>query len=112
LARGGCSVHGAEPRTRIVRQLRSGQITIPSDFRHELGIDERSYLQVTLADGELRIRPVEVSAQPRGSAWLRELYERFAPAREAAGRYDEDEVNADIDRALGEVRRGRAPRRL
>ena len=34
--------------SRIVRPLRGGQITIPAEFRKELGITEESVLQVTL----------------------------------------------------------------
>ncbi len=102
----------AEPMTRIVRQLRSGQITIPSDFRRKLGIDEQSYLQITLAQGELRIKPVRVTGQPKGSAWLRELYDHFAPTREIAASHSEEEINADIDRAIADVRNRPDPRRL
>ncbi len=40
--------------TKIVRQLRSGQITIPVEFRRELGIEGEGMLQMTLKDGELR----------------------------------------------------------
>ena len=38
--------------SKIVRQLRGGQITIPAEFRKRLGID--SLLQMTLAGDELR----------------------------------------------------------
>ncbi len=100
------------PLTRIVRQLRSGQITIPSDFRRELGIEEQSYVQITLGQGELHLKPVRVSTQQKGSAWLKQLYEQFAPARQAATSHGEEEVNADLDRAVAAVRRKRAPRRL
>ncbi len=100
------------PMTRIVRQLRSGQITIPSEFRKELGIDEQSYLQITLAQGELRIKPVRVSAAAKGSAWLKELYQYFAPARQAAAKHSEEEINVDIDQAIKDVRRKDAPSSL
>jgi bifunctional DNA-binding transcriptional regulator/antitoxin component of YhaV-PrlF toxin-antitoxin module len=93
-----------EPTTRIVRQLRSGQITIPSDFRRQLGIDETSYLQITLAQGELRITPLRVADPATGSTWLSELYDHFTPTREIAARQREEEINADIDRAVAAVR--------
>ena len=96
------------PLTRTVRQLRSGQITIPAEFRKRLGIEEESLLQMTLAEGELRIRPVEVTRKAAGSPWLKELYEQFAPAREEAAKYGEEEVNADIDQAIAEVRQSHA----
>lgn len=93
-----------EPMTRIVRQLRSGQVTIPANFRKELGIGEDTLLQMTLDHGELRIRPVQVRAGGEGSAWLKELYERFGPVREEAADMSEGEIDAEIDRAVAHVR--------
>src|SRR5215216_3158783 len=92
--------------TKLVRPLRGGQVTIPAAFRKELGIDEETMLRMTLVDGELRIKPVQVTEAPNGSAWLRELYEYFAPVREEILRrgISEEEVNADIDAAIAEVR--------
>ena len=94
--------------TRIVRQLRSGQVTIPADFRRRLGIDEDTLLQMTLVSGELRIKPVQVRESAQGSPWLKELYQRFAPVREEAARFSVEEVDADIDRAVAKVRKGNA----
>ncbi|MCL4459024.1 MAG: AbrB/MazE/SpoVT family DNA-binding domain-containing protein [Chloroflexi bacterium] len=101
-----------QPMTKIVRPLRGGQITIPAEFRRELGINEQSYLQITLLQGELRIKPARVTAELQGSAWLKELYQYFAPARQEAARYSEEEINTDIDAAVKEVRRKRAPSSL
>jgi bifunctional DNA-binding transcriptional regulator/antitoxin component of YhaV-PrlF toxin-antitoxin module len=89
---------------RIVRQLRSGQVTIPSDFRKELGITDDSLLEITLIHGELRIKPVQMRTQAKDSAWLQELYQYFAPSRLEATKHSEEEVNADIDAAVKEVR--------
>ncbi len=94
--------------TRVVRSLRNGQVTIPADFRRALGIEDDSLLHVTLAQGELRMRPVKVEGVAAGSPWLKELYDQFAPAREAASRYAEHDIDADIDRAVIAVRRKRA----
>ena len=96
------------PMTKIVRSLRSGQITIPAEFRRRLGIQDESVLQMTLENGELRIKPVEV--KPKGSPWLRELYEHFAPVREEILKrgISEEELNADIDAAVDDVRKGHA----
>jgi hypothetical protein len=46
------------------------------------------------------------SEQGKGSPWLRELYEYFAPVREEilARGITEQELNADIDAAIAEVR--------
>jgi bifunctional DNA-binding transcriptional regulator/antitoxin component of YhaV-PrlF toxin-antitoxin module len=101
-----------ERPTKIIRTLRSGQITIPAAFRRELGIDEQSLLRMTLVDGELRITPVEVNAELKGSPWLKELYDYFAPVRqEVLDRgISEEELNADIDAAIAEVRAERPGR--
>jgi bifunctional DNA-binding transcriptional regulator/antitoxin component of YhaV-PrlF toxin-antitoxin module len=90
--------------TRIVRPLRGGQITIPSEFRKSLGIDTDSLLQISLVAGELRIRPLTVTQRAEGSPWLKELSDQFAPVREEAGQYPEAEIDAAIDKAVRAVR--------
>ena len=101
-----------ERLTRIVRPLRSGQITIPAEFRRRLGITEESLLQLTLEGRELRLTPVRAAETAAGSPWLKDLYNLFAPVRAEAARYSEEEVNADIDDAIADVRAGYAARRL
>lgn len=99
-------------QTKIVRQLRHGQITIPIEFRRELGLTDDSILQVTLDGQQLLITPIVPAEQHDNRDWLRELYDYFAPVREeilAAG-YSEDEVNADIDAAVRAVREEHAAR--
>jgi bifunctional DNA-binding transcriptional regulator/antitoxin component of YhaV-PrlF toxin-antitoxin module len=92
---------GNEPMTKIVGPLRSGQITIPVEFRKRLGIDQDTLLRLTRADGELRIKPVQVAEEPTGSPWLKELYENFAPVRqEAIEKGYTEEVNATSTRPL------------
>ncbi len=98
-------------RQRWVRPLRSGQITIPAEFRQELEIDEHTLLRVSLVGGELRIRPVKVDDAAKGAPWAKELYELFTEVRREAGRYSEAEVNRDIDRAVAATRRKRRARR-
>jgi bifunctional DNA-binding transcriptional regulator/antitoxin component of YhaV-PrlF toxin-antitoxin module len=92
--------------TKIVRQLRGGQITIPVEFRRELGIEPDTLFQVSVEDGSLRITPVQIGATGADSRWIKELYDYFAPVREsiAAAGYSEEEVNADIDAAIRAVR--------
>ena len=92
--------------SKIVRSLRGGQVTIPAAFRRELGIGDDTLLSMTLADGELRIKPVEVTEPSKGSPGLRALYEYFAPVREEilARGISQEEVFADIDAAIAEVR--------
>jgi bifunctional DNA-binding transcriptional regulator/antitoxin component of YhaV-PrlF toxin-antitoxin module len=99
--------HAKESMTRIVRQLRSGQVTIPAEFRRELGITEDSLLQMTLDHGELRIRPVEVRDSTKGSFWFKDLCQRFASVREEAGDLTEEDIDQAIDEAVRAVRRGR-----
>ena len=92
--------------SKIVRSLRGGQVTIPATFRRELGIGDDTMLRMTLTDGELRIKPVELSEPSKGSPGLRALYEYFAPVREEilARGISQEEVFADIDAAIAEVR--------
>jgi len=99
-----------DPMTKIVRPLRSGQITIPAEFRERLGIGPDSLLQVTLMQGELRVRPLSVSDRAGGSPWLKELYDRFAPVREEAmtKEYTEEEIDTAIDEAVKAVRQRHA----
>jgi bifunctional DNA-binding transcriptional regulator/antitoxin component of YhaV-PrlF toxin-antitoxin module len=91
--------------TKVVRSLRNGQITIPAEFRKALEIHDDTLLQMTLVDGELRMRLVAVS-ESTGPSRLRELYEHFAPVREEilARGISEEELNADIDAAVKAVR--------
>ena len=48
----------SKTKSRTVHVLRGGQITIPIEFRRELGIEEDSLLQVTLTEpGKLTLTP-------------------------------------------------------
>lgn len=93
--------------TKIIRPLRGGQVTIPADYREKLGIDADTLLQISLMEGELRIKPVQVSnkALVTGSPWLKEAYEAFADVRKQTEQYSEDEINQAIDQALKAVRK-------
>jgi bifunctional DNA-binding transcriptional regulator/antitoxin component of YhaV-PrlF toxin-antitoxin module len=101
-----------QPRTRIVRPLRGGQMTIPVEFRRELGIDDETLLQVTLEGGELRIRPMRPEERAGNNEWFRGLYALFAPVRDeaVAREYSEEEIDRAIDEAVTEVRRVRRTR--
>lgn len=92
--------------TKFIKPLRGGQITIPSDFRKELGIESDTLLQISLMQGELRIKPVKAVETVGGSPWLKELYDYFAPVREEAKKkgYTEKEINDTIDAAVKAVR--------
>ena len=94
--------------SRIIRALRGGQITIPSEFREKLGIGPNSALEVSLVDGELRMRPLSLAKTVAGSPWLKDLYDSFAPVRKEAAELGSDEIDAAIDSAVKAVRRKRA----
>jgi AbrB family looped-hinge helix DNA binding protein len=94
------------PMSKIVRPVRSGQITIPAEFRKRLGIESDTLLLISLVADELRIRPLSVSRRAEGSPWLKELYDQFAPVREEASAYSEAEINTAIDDAVKAVRQG------
>ncbi len=87
-------------KTRIVRQLRHGQITIPKEFREALHLQPGDLLSVTLDDGTLRIEGVSATPRGPGSPWAVKLYELFAPTRESLKDYTEQEINDAIDEAL------------
>ena len=98
----------AQPRrrlVRIVRPLRGGQITIPSEFRKQLAIGPDSLLELSLVEGELRMRPVSVAPTVAGSSWLKELYDAFAPVRAQAQQHRPTEIDAAIESAVKAVRR-------
>ncbi|MDP9238542.1 MAG: AbrB/MazE/SpoVT family DNA-binding domain-containing protein [Chloroflexota bacterium] len=99
-------------KTRIVRLLRNGQITIPKEFREALHLAPDDLVGVTLEDGRLDIKRVTATPSTKGSAWFKELYDLFEPARSAiasSGLTDE-EINAEIDTAIREVRAKRRKR--
>ena len=95
-----------KPMIRTVRPLRSGQITIPADFRRELDITDDSLLQMTLEGEELHIKKLRTAPDAAGSPWLAELYRRFAPVRHEAieSGYSEAEIDEAIDQAVAGVR--------
>lgn len=99
-----------ERMTRFVQPLRSGQITIPAEFRRRLGITERTMLRLTLEGRELRIQPVDMSEKAGGAAWFEDLSALFAPVREEAQHHPEAEVDTAIDEAVAAVRQQHARR--
>lgn len=91
--------------TRIVRSLRSGQVTIPADFREKLGIDADTLLQISLMHGELRIKPVKAVDTVGGSPWVKELYDLFSPVRKEAKEkgYTDKKIDTAIDQAAAAI---------
>jgi AbrB family looped-hinge helix DNA binding protein len=96
-----------ERRTKLIRQLRNGQITIPAEFRRRLGITEATVLLMSLQDGELRLKPVRLSGEDEGSPWLQAAFEAFAEVRGQTEKFSEEEIDAAIRDAVSAVRRSR-----
>jgi AbrB family looped-hinge helix DNA binding protein len=49
--------------TRIVRPQAKGQITIPADFRERLGIDQGTFLQLTLRGSTIEVSPLRLAKE-------------------------------------------------
>ena len=92
----------------LVRPSKGGRITIPIELRERLGIDEHTVLELSVNGDELRLKPASNGQRETGRTWLDELYDLFAPVREEAKAYNEEEINAAIDEAVKAVRRSRA----
>lgn len=92
------------PATRVVRQLRNGKVTIPKEFRAALGLADDDLLSIQLEEGKLPLSRMDEASGFRGSPWLRELYDMFAPMRTRLTQLSDQEVNDLIDKALAEVR--------
>ncbi|OGG31593.1 hypothetical protein A3I51_02995 [Candidatus Gottesmanbacteria bacterium RIFCSPLOWO2_02_FULL_38_8] len=91
--------------TQLVKPLRSGQITIPASFREKLGIDSDTVLWINLVEGELRIKPVRITAKAGDTDWFKKLYKQFAKVRKEAKSYTEKEINQAINKAVKTVRK-------
>lgn len=95
-----------DPKSKTVRALRGGQMTIPIEIRRTLGIEEDTLLKVeTTDDGGFLVHPV--SPKPVAeNAWMQRLYDLFEPMRRqiAESGISEDELNALIDESVEEAR--------
>ncbi len=94
--------HEPEP----VTLLEDGKVAIPEDLLEEWGVANGATLKVQLEEGTLRLLPLDPEEEARRKHPFVALYEWFAPTREhvkACG-YTEEEINADIDAAIAEVR--------
>jgi bifunctional DNA-binding transcriptional regulator/antitoxin component of YhaV-PrlF toxin-antitoxin module len=93
-----------DSKSKTVHVLRGGQVTIPIEFRRELGLDEASLVEFRLTNGMLTLQPVET--KPKGSEWLHDVYEAFEPVRREIREkgMTEEEVDALINEAFQDVR--------
>jgi len=53
----------AKALTRIVRPQAKGQITIPADFRERLGIDQDTFLQLTVRGSTIEVSPLRLAKE-------------------------------------------------
>ncbi|MCW1969432.1 MAG: AbrB/MazE/SpoVT family DNA-binding domain-containing protein [Anaerolineae bacterium] len=98
--------------SKVVRPLRSGQITIPAAFRRALGIDADTLLRISINGNQLRIEAASVEYKTHHDDWFKALYEEFAPARNAlVEKFSEEELDQLIDTSVQEVRKERDARR-
>lgn len=44
---------------RFIKPFSKGQITLPKDYREHLGIDENSWLRISLWDEQILVQPVK-----------------------------------------------------
>ena len=91
------------PKTRIVRLLRNGQITIPKEMREELGLAEDGLLSASVSGNQLVLEQL-TPASKGGSQWAKDLYDLYAPVRKSLEGYTEKEINDAIDEAVRAVR--------
>jgi AbrB family looped-hinge helix DNA binding protein len=86
---------------KVAKVTSKGQITIPQEAREALGITDRSYLEVSVAGDEIRLRKI-VRARPLGDD--DPIWQLVGMSSGAAA-----DVSADHDRYLadGEVGRWR-----
>jgi bifunctional DNA-binding transcriptional regulator/antitoxin component of YhaV-PrlF toxin-antitoxin module len=91
-------------KTKVVKLLRNGQITIPAEFRDALHLDDEEALAMTLMDGKLEMQVLRPATNQSGSQWAKDLYDLFAPVRESLEGYSDQEINDAIDEALKAVR--------
>lgn len=75
-----------KPLTRIVRSQAKGQITVPIEFRERLGIDQNTFLRLTLRGSKIEVSPVRLG---REAAGLREF-----DRKELDGFLEEDKIDA------------------
>lgn len=93
---------------QLVKPLRSGQITIPAHFREKLGLDSDTLLQMSLVEGELRMKPIRITTVAKDTLWFKKLYDQFSKTRKEARTMPEKEINKSIDKALKAVRKSHA----
>ncbi|MFT4037094.1 MAG: AbrB/MazE/SpoVT family DNA-binding domain-containing protein [Thermomicrobiales bacterium] len=86
--------------------IEDGKVTIPPAMLDDLGLENGATLEVRLEEGTLRLLPLAPDEVTRHQHPFAALYEWFAPSRAhiAASGISQEELYADIDEAVREVR--------
>ena len=94
--------HEPEP----IALLEDGKVTLPEVLLEEWGVAKGAKLKVQLDEGTLRLVPLDPEKEARRKHPYVALYEWFAPTREKIREsgISPDELYADIDAAVAEVR--------
>ena len=95
----------AHEPTAYVVMIENGKIAIPAEILNAMGLTEGSPVRLRLTEGTVRVEPAPESRDVRVNP-LAELYDWFAPTRAhvLAQGYTDEEIDADIDAAIAEVR--------
>ena len=88
----------------LVRIQQDGQVTLPVETRDREGFKSGDLVAVEQTAEGVLIKPLPITDQRVGSPWLKELYDAFAPVREEASDFSEEEINEAIDAAVKAVR--------
>ena len=86
----------------LVKITRSRQVSIPKELCQEMGLREGDYVEIARNGDQLVLRPMAVV--DRAKAELAQLLE---PVWERNKGADPAAVEADVEKAVGEVRTGR-----
>lgn len=86
---------------KVIRQNRNGQITLPKAMREAAHISPDDLLEVELVGRKFTIEPVRTAKR---ADWVKDLYDLFAPVREALKDVPEEEINKAIDEAVAAYR--------
>lgn len=98
--------HDTSETDTYVVFVEDGKITLPTDILVKLGFEEGSAVSLRLVEDAIQILPTAEAETSPGGNPIAEVYDWFAPTRAhvLAQGYSEDEINADIDAAIAEVR--------
>lgn len=91
-----------------VQVLRNGQITLPSSFRKELGLQKGDIISAEIQNGQIVLTPVFIikknEKEKRASA-KEKFFEKVDELRERTKDIPEEEIEAAISEAIDSVRK-------